>query len=161
MSRRPPSARDRQKALNHVLPAIQKAVPGHLHSRAATPLPRPLPNRQATNVAGGVILDTLIKQGPAGVATNVFPAGTRVPANCSTSGFFLRCNPSHVPTGSDCTVDVKRAGSTVATVSIAAGSSSGSASTIVALAAGDLLTYDITSVGSTAPAYDIALMIVA
>lgn len=108
--------------------------------------------------AVGVYLDTVIKQGAAGVATNVFPAGTRVPQACTTSGFFARCNPSHMPSGSSCTIVVKKAGSTIiATVSIAAGASSGSVSTAVALALGDILTYDITSVGSTTPAWDVAI----
>lgn len=47
MSRRPPSARDPQNAFFRALPAIQRVVPGALASRAATPLPRPLPYRQA------------------------------------------------------------------------------------------------------------------
>lgn len=109
----------------------------------------------------GVALDTVIKQGPAGVATNVFPAGSRLPVGCTSSGWFLRCNPAHTPTGSACTVAVKRAGLTIATVSIAAGASSGTVATAVTFAAGDLLTYDFTAVGSTTPAWDVALMIVA
>lgn len=113
-------------------------------------------------VAGGdVVFDTLIKQGPCGIANNVFPAGTRVPVGCTTSGFFLRCNPANVPTGSACTVRVKKGAATIATVSIAAGSSQGTVATVVALAVGDILTYDITSAGVTTPAYDVACQIVA
>lgn len=106
---------------------------------------------------GALYLDTVIKQGPAGIAANVFPAGTRVPFACTTSGFFIRCNPAHPPTGSPCTVAVKRAGATIATVSIAAGGSSGSVGTAVALAAGDTLTYDITAAGAGTPAWDVAV----
>lgn len=106
---------------------------------------------------GSIYLDTVIKQGPAGVATDVFPAGTRVPFACTTTAFYARCNPSHTPSGSACTVLVKAGGSTIATISIAAGASTGSVSTAVALSAGDRLTYDITSVGSTTPAWDVAV----
>lgn len=126
-------------------------------STGATPATSPTAWLHLGGGGDGVYLDTVIKQGPAGVATNVFPAGTRVPQACTTSGFFARCNPSHMPSGSACTVVVKRAGSTIATVSIAAGASSGSVGTAVALALGDVLTYDITSVGSTTPAWDVAV----
>jgi hypothetical protein len=57
-------------------------------------------------------------------------------------------------------VVVKRAGSTLATVSISAGATTGTVATSVALSTGDLLTYDITSAGSTTPAWDVACQII-
>lgn len=164
-SRRSPSQRTPEGRQGRQMAALTiGANAGRLISASQT---RPQATRPAASPAEitaptnpGIALDTVIKQGPAGIASNVFPSGTRIPMDCSTSGWYLRCNPSHMPSGSPCTIAVKRSGTTIATVSIAAGSSSGSATTIVALLTGDILTYDITSVGSTTPAWDVALMLV-
>lgn len=165
-SRIPPSRRDPEFAPQRAVKALSGLVPGAGRvvgaarpgvSAAVAAAIRGKPGSSGGAGATGVYLDTVIKQGPAGVATNVFPAGTRVPQACTTTGFYARCNPSHMPSGSSCTVVVKRSGSTIATVSIASGASSGSVGTAVALSAGDVLTYDITSVGSTTPAWDVAV----
>jgi hypothetical protein len=111
------------------------------------------------STGAGVVLDALLKQGPVGIATDVFPSGIRVPANFTTARWDLRCNTAHVPTGSACTVAVKRVGVTIATVSIAAGASTGTVSTAVALVLGDILHADVTAAGSTTPAYDLALQV--
>lgn len=163
MSRQPLS--HRRNAQVGVAAAVRRMARGSATGQSAQASPA-RPRIQATVLpapaggGAGVALDTLIKQGPAGVASNVFPAGTRVPAGFTSSGWFLRCNPSHTPSGSACTVAVKRSGSTVATVSISAGASSGTVATVVTFAAGDVLTYDITSAGSTTPAWDVLLQIV-
>jgi len=106
-------------------------------------------------------LDVVIKLGPAGVATNVFPSGSLIPFDCRSSEWTLRCNVNHLPTGSPLTVNVKRAGSTIVTISVPPTGSINSVFTAVDLLKGDLLTYDITSVGNVSPAWDVAVMMVA
>jgi hypothetical protein len=167
-SRIPSSRRDPEFAPQRAARALASQVPGAgriagvarpgVSSAVAAALRgRPAGGMGGLSAGNGVYLDTVIKQGPAGVATNVFPAGTRVPASCTTTVFYARCNPSHLPSGSSCTVLVKRSGTTIATISISAGASTGSVSTAAALSAGDLLTYDFTAVGSTTPAWDVAV----
>lgn len=104
----------------------------------------------------GVYLEALVKQGTAAVATNTMPPGLRVPIDCTLANAYIWVGTA--PTGSALTVLVRRAGSTIATLTVAAGSTTGSATGLsVALTKGDLITFDVSAVGSTVAGADVAV----
>lgn len=104
-------------------------------------------------------LELLLRAGTASVADNVLPPGVRIGYALTLTDFYLRAGTA--PTGSALTVEVNLNGVLVATVTIAAGATSGSLlGQAIAVAAGDVLTFDITAVGSTTPGADLALSIV-
>ena len=104
--------------------------------------------------AGPLYLEAIVQAGSASVASNVMPPGFRVPADTTLRAFYV--NVGTAPTGSGLTVVIKRAGTTLATVTVAASSTSGSSTGLsVALARGDLLTVDVTAVGSTVAGSDV------
>lgn len=103
---------------------------------------------------GPMALDAIVKTGAAAVASNLIVPGVRVPAATVLRAVYVVVGTA--PTGSALTVVVKRLGVTLATVSVAATATSGSVSGLTtALAKGDMLTYDITAVGSTVAGSDV------
>lgn len=107
---------------------------------------------------GPLYLEGIVKAGPAGVAANLMPPGFRVPADTTLRNVYV--NVGTAPTGSAMTVLVKRAGLTVATVNVAAGATTGSALGLsLPLASGDLLTTDISAVGSAVPGSDVLVTV--
>jgi hypothetical protein len=108
--------------------------------------------------AGPIYLEAIVKAGTAAVASNLMPPGFRVPAATTLRAVYV--NVGTAPTGSGLTVVVKRSGTTLATVTVAAGATSGSDTGLsTALAKGDLLTADITAVGSTVAGSDVLVTI--
>jgi hypothetical protein len=98
----------------------------------------------------------LIKQGTATVITDLFRPGLRVPIACTLHALYLRLGLA--PTGADLVMVVKVNGATVATLTVTAGTLAASNTALsVALAVGDIITHNITSVGSTIPGADIAI----
>lgn len=104
----------------------------------------------------GVYLEAIVKGGSAAVATNVMPPGIRVPVDCTLANAYIWVGTA--PTGSALTVLVRRSGSTIATLTVAAAATTGSATGLtVALSKGDLLTFDISAIGSTVAGADIGV----
>jgi hypothetical protein len=94
--------------------------------------------------------------GNALVATNVAPPGFQAPMAATLTDLVLLADTA--PTGAALTVAVKRTGATLATVSIADGATAGSLTgQTIALAANDLLTFDVTQVGATVAGANIAI----
>lgn len=107
---------------------------------------------------GPIYLEAIVKAGTAAVASNLMPPGFRVPAATTLRAVFV--NVGTAPTGHALTVLVKRSGTTLATVNVAASATSGSSSGLsTALAKGDLLTVDISAVGSTVAGSDVLVTI--
>lgn len=118
--------------------------------------------RTLESLAGGVggWTPELILAGYARVAANVAPPGLRVPVACTLTDVFLRAGTA--PTGASLILLVKVNGSTAATLTLAASSTSTSSTGLsVALAAGDIVTFDYTQVGSTVAGADVAVQLVA
>lgn len=108
--------------------------------------------------AGPIYLEAIVKAGAAAVASNLMPPGFRVPADTTLRAVYV--NVGTAPTGSALTVLVKRSGTTVATVNVAASATSGSSTGLsLALAKGDLLTTDISAVGSTVAGSDVLVTV--
>ena len=93
----------------------------------------------------------LIITGFARVANNVAPPGLRVPRACTLRTAILRVGTA--PTGADLIMLVRRAGVTLATLTVPAAT--------VALAAGDVITFDTTQIGSAVAGADLAPALVA
>jgi hypothetical protein len=92
-------------------------------------------------------LEAIVKAGAAAVAANLMPPGFRIPADTTLRAVYV--NVGTAPTGSALTVLVKRLGVTLSTVTVAAGATAGADTGLsTALAKGDLLTVDISAVGS-------------
>jgi hypothetical protein len=107
---------------------------------------------------GPIYLEAIVKAGAAAVASNLMPPGFRVPAATTLRAVYV--NVGTAPTGSALTVLLKRSGTTVATVNVAASATSGSSTGLsVALAKGDLLTTDISAVGSTVAGSDVLVTV--
>lgn len=108
----------------------------------------------AWSPTSGIYQQAVVKPGAAAVAANVMPPGLRIPINCVLTAAYIDVGTA--PTGSALTVLVKRSGTTVATVTVAAGTTSGSSTGLsFALLKGELLTFDITTVGSTVAGSDV------
>lgn len=102
----------------------------------------------------------LIITGFARVANNVAPPGLRVPRACTLRTAILRVGTA--PTGADLIMLVRRAGVTLATLTVAAGTTSVTVTGLaVALAAGDVITFDTTQIGSAVAGADLAPALVA
>lgn len=107
---------------------------------------------------GPIYLEAIVKAGAATVASNLMPPGFRVPAATTLRAVYV--NVGTAPTGAALTVLLKRAGTTVATVSVAAGTTSGSSTGLsTVLAKGDLLTTDISTIGSTVAGSDVLVTV--
>lgn len=116
------------------------------------------PSAAPTGVGGWT--PELLIAGYARVGTNIAPPGLRVATACTLQSAYLRAGTA--PTGSSLILLVERSGSTLATLTLAAGSSSTSATGLsVALAAGDIVTFDVTQIGSTVAGADLAVQLVA
>lgn len=108
--------------------------------------------------AGPIYLEAIVKAGTAAVGNDLMPPGFRVPAATTLRAVYV--NVGTAPTGSGLTVRIKRGGSTLSTVTVAASATSGSDTGLaIALAKGDLLTTDITAVGSTVAGSDVLVTI--
>lgn len=104
-------------------------------------------------------VSAIIKTGDAVVASNVLPPGLRVGFATSVTAIYARVGTA--PTGSALTVVVQRNGSTLSTVNVAPSALSGSVTGLsLPLAAGDILTFNITAIGSTVAGADVAVDIV-
>jgi hypothetical protein len=108
--------------------------------------------------APAIYLEAIVKSGAASVAANLMPPGFRVPAACTLNAVYV--NVGTAPTGSALTVLIKRSGTTLATVTVSAGATSGSSTGLTtSLASGDLLTTDISAIGSAIPGSDVLVTI--
>lgn len=102
----------------------------------------------------------LIITGYARVATNVAPPGLRVPQACTLSAVYLRLGTA--PTGASLIFVVKKGATTLATLTVTAGSTSTSATGLsAALALGDIVTFNVTQIGSTVAGADLAAQLIA
>lgn len=100
--------------------------------------------------------DVFIMPFDAYIGSNVLPPGLRVSDDVTLTDILARCGTA--PTGSGLTVVVRANGTSVGSVTIAAGATTGSTTGLTAdLSTGDILTFDITAIGSTLPGADIAL----
>lgn len=104
-------------------------------------------------------VEAIIKSGAAAVATNVLPPGLRTPQAMLVTEAHVRLGTA--PAGSGLTVGFNRNGTQFATVTVPAASTSASATGLTTqFAAGDVLTWDITAVGSTTAGADVAAAVV-
>lgn len=104
-------------------------------------------------------LEAIAVTGEAAVATNVLPPGARVGHACTLTAIYARCGTA--PTGAALTLRVNRNGTSITTVTIADGQTSGSTTGLSqALAAGDILTIDVVNIGSSTPGADVALQLI-
>lgn len=105
-------------------------------------------------------VDVLLISGAAAVGNDVVPPGSRVPRAVTISEAHLLAGTA--PSSSALTVDVIRSGSTLLTITLNAGqTASDQIGLNLSLSAGDVLTYNITAIGSVGPGSDIALQLVA
>lgn len=126
----------------------------------------PAPITRADLAADPAFLETfapfdweVIISGTAATGVNVIPPGFRVPKAFTLTALYLRVGTA--PTGASLTVNIVRSGVTIATASILSGATSGSSTGLsVELAAGDIVTVDITSIGSTVAGADLAVQLV-
>lgn len=94
--------------------------------------------------------------GTAAVSTNAVPPGIRMASAAIIDTLVLRAGT--VPTGAGLTVLVRNNGTAVQGISLAAGAGTSTLAGLGAsVAAGDVLTFDITGVGSTVAGADLAL----
>lgn len=109
-----------------------------------------------------IYLEGVIAPGDATVTADVFRPGFRIPADSILRAVTITA--ADAPVGSALVVEVKRrsTGSTLTTVTVAAGSTTATVDGLaVALVEGDLLRFDVTSVGSTTAAKDVLASITA
>lgn len=106
-------------------------------------------------------MSAIIKSGTATVANNVMPPGIRIGYATTLNAIYVRVGTA--PTTSALTVRVNQTGSTTNSwsVSVAATATSASSTSLsTALAAGDILTFDITAIGSGTAGADVAVDLV-
>lgn len=104
-------------------------------------------------------MTAIIKSGAAAVGNNILPPGMRVGFDTTVSQLHARSGSS--PVGGPLTVRINKNGVVWQTVVIPAATPNGSLTGLSSdLVTGDILTFDITTVGTTAPGSDIALDIV-
>ena len=125
------------------------------------------PQINSSNVAtqaqaqSALSMSAIIKSGTASVASNVMPPGIRVGYASTLNSIYVRCGTG--PTTSNLTVRVNQTGSasTSWSVNVLAGNTTGSSLGLsAALAAGDIITFDITAIGSGTAGADIAVDLV-
>lgn len=103
--------------------------------------------------------EAVIKTGTVAVANNVLPPGLRIQSAFTCTQAVLRVGTA--PTGAGLTVAFKKNGVQFTTVTIPAGIASGSVTGLSeGFVAGDVLTWDVTGVGSTVAGSDLAAAIV-
>lgn len=103
-------------------------------------------------------VEAIIKSGTAAVANNVLPPGLRIPERLLTSEAYVRLGTA--PTGANFIVVFKRNGVSFATVTVPAGVSSAATTGLAEqFVSGDVLTWDITQVGSSTAGADVAAAI--
>lgn len=116
-------------------------------------------------IAGSKQHSTPLGTPPAAIADNTLGSGDRINYAATFTSMLLWCNTSRPPLGSSTTVRVKYlrgvTTTTIGSVSIAAGESSGSAVISYTSAQGDMLFYDWTALGSNDVGgdYRIALLV--
>jgi hypothetical protein len=110
--------------------------------------------------AGWVAVTVILKSGTAQVESNLVPPGMRVAVPTTITELHARAGTA--PTGGALIVRVKGDGVTLASVTIADGATSGSLlAQSIAVAAGVILTFDITNIGATIAGADVALDLIA
>lgn len=122
---------------------------------------RAIPATYATpaKAQSALSMSAVIRSGAATVANNVLPPGIRAGYTTTLSAIYVRCGTA--PTGSGLTVRVNQNGTGIQTLTIAAAGTSQSATGLtIAVAAGDVFTFDITAIGSTIAGSDIAVDLV-
>lgn len=111
---------------------------------------------------GPIYLEGVIAVGNATVADDVFRPGFRIPVDSILRSVTITATDA--PVGSALVVVVKRrsTGSTLTTVTVAAGTTTQTVDGLSALLSeGDLLRFDVTSVGSTTAAKDVLASVTA
>lgn len=100
-------------------------------------------------------IEAIIRSGAATVAANVLPPGLRADRPFTAEAAHVRLGTA--PVGADLIVAFNRNGTAFATVTVAAGGTTGTTSGLAeAFAEGDVLTWDITQVGATTAGSDVA-----
>ena len=105
---------------------------------------------------GPIYLEAIIQAGSAVVANNVMKPGIRVPTDCTLNAVYL--NAGTAPTGADLTVVLVKSsdGTTAATCAVTDGTKFGAAEgLLVPLLKHELLTVNVTTIGSTVRGADI------
>lgn len=104
-------------------------------------------------------LEAIIWSGIAAVGTNVLPPGLRVARAFTCAAMHFRVGTA--PTGASLIVNVLRNSVTVQTLTIPAGAFFVDVTGLgIAFAAGDIISFDVTQVGSTEPGRDLAVQLV-
>jgi hypothetical protein len=105
------------------------------------------------------VIDSLVISGAAAVGTDVVPPGSRVAQAVTITQAHILAGTA--PNGSSLTVTVSRFGTVLFTLTLADGQTSADQTGLsVALSAGDVLTYNITAIGSVGPGSDIAVQLI-
>lgn len=105
---------------------------------------------------GPLSLTALIAAGAPAVGNNVLPPGLAVGYATVINTVRVRCGTA--PAGGPLTARVNDGGRVVATVTVAAGANTAQVTGLgFAAAAGDVITFDITAIGSTTPGSDVAV----
>lgn len=106
--------------------------------------------------AGPYATNAIIRTGAATVSNNVLAPGLRIMVATTISQIVLRAGTA--PTGASLVVAILKNGSAWKTMTLSAGSTSQSdAGLSLALVAGDVLTFNITQIGSTVAGSDLAI----
>lgn len=104
-------------------------------------------------------MELLVRAGAAIVANNTRPPGWRIPVAFVADNFYVRVGTA--PVGSVLTVRLNKNGVAWITISVAAATTSASAlNQNLAVAAGDIITADITAIGSGTAGSDVVVDIV-
>lgn len=166
-ARRPPSLRDPQNYGLRLANGLRSMARGSDGGRILNASPV----RDVTSVEAGVDDDAtstasttwtpeLIVAGYARVATNIAPPGLRVPFDCVLDSIYLRVGTA--PTGAALIIVVKVAGVTASTLTVAAsGTSTSSSGLFFDMLEGDIVTFDVTQIGSTVAGADVAVQLIA
>lgn len=115
-------------------------------------------NAELDEMTGSAQVEAIIKSGTAAVANNVLPPGLRIPERLLVSEAYVRLGTA--PTGANFIVEFNKNGTLFATVTVPAGVASAAATGLSEqFVSGDVLTWDITQVGSTTAGADVAAAI--
>ncbi len=109
-------------------------------------------------VTSSVEIQGLIVSGAATVKNNVLPPGAEIPA--ATTITTLKARVGTAPTGASLIVRFNLDGSSLGSVTINASSTSGSTTISQAATAGQILTFDLTQIGSSVAGSDVWIVVV-
>lgn len=108
-------------------------------------------------IASDFELQAIIVAGDASVADDVLPPGVELTADTTLT--LLKVRVGTAPTGSGLTVEFNLDGSSIGTVTVADGETEGETDISEAATAEQILTFDVTAVGSSTAGSDIAIRV--